>query len=404
MGRVRSAGALTGLWPLLFICMLMGSACTSVNPYFDPSKVHHTPQGFRNSDGSAGGKGLGALVRWYVERTLDGVPKPPSTHVNGYAFPLSRPDLAFLHANRREPSLTWIGHATLLVQIGGLNVLTDPHFSDRAFAVQWMGPKRRVPLTVKLDELPPIDVVVISHAHYDHLDETTVEALVKQPGGAPLFAVPLGLERWLEARGARRVLAFDWWQTVHVAGIELHFVPARHWSARTPFDRNTSLWGGWVLRTKDFSFYFAGDTGYSRDFVEIGERFGGFDLAAIPVGAYLPRWFMKDQHVDPDEAVRIHLDVRARQSVGIHWGSFELTDEPLDAPIGELAQARSRHGIAASAFVLYQHGETRRYGPSPPRLMPGQPPPPVQSDEGAPDARLPFSADAPLSVRPGTTP
>ncbi len=402
MGRVREAGTLGGVWPWLVGWALLCSACTSVNPYFDPSKAHHTPQGFRNSDGSTGGKGLGELLKWYVERTLDGLPKPPSTHVNGYDFPQTRPDLAFLHANRTEPTLTWIGHATLLLQIAGLNVLTDPHFSERAFAVQWMGPKRRVPLTVKLDELPRIDLVLISHAHYDHLDETTVEALLKQAGGAPFFAVPLGVERWLKARGAMRVQAFDWWQSLRVAGVDLHFVPARHWSARSLFDRNATLWGGWVLRANDFSFYFAGDTGYSRDFIDIGERFGGFDLAAIPVGAYLPRWFMKDQHVDPDEAVRIHLDVKARQSVGIHWGSFELTDEPLDAPISELAQARSRQGVDASSFVLYRHGETRRYPASPSGLIPAQRP--QRPGDEAPAASHPLRAGAPLSIRPGMKP
>ena len=157
-----------------------------------------------------------------------------------------------------------------------------------------------------------------------------------------------------------RVAAFDWWQQQAYSGVELHFVPAQHWSARSLVDRNATLWGGWVVRTKDFSFYFAGDTGYSRDFADIGERFGGFDLAAIPVGAYLPRWFMKDQHVDPDEAVQIHKDVRSRLSIGIHWGSFELTDEPLDAPIGDLDDARRRMGVSADEFRLLRPGQTIR--------------------------------------------
>lgn len=341
-----------------FLAIVTG--CARVNPYYDPAKPHHTPSGFRNNYGAAGGKPLSDLLRWYVERTRDGLPRSPSTHVNGYDFPLVRPDLAWLHANRSEPSVTWIGHATLLLQVGGLNILTDPHFSERAFAVQWMGPRRRVPLTVKLDELPRIDLVVISHSHYDHLDRDSVLALNRQPGGAPLFLVPLGVERWLADQGITRTQALDWWGQVKHGGLEVHFVPAQHWSARTPFDRNSMLWGGWVIRHPSFSFYFAGDTGYSNDFRDIGERFGGFDFAAIPVGAYLPRWFMKDQHVDPDEAVQIHRDVKSKLSLGIHWGSFELTDEPLDAPIGELAEARQRQGVAHDAFVLFRHGETRR--------------------------------------------
>ena len=360
-GIWRSATVLRQLLGLGALVLV--SACTSVNPYFDAAKPHHTPTGFRNNYGPPGGKPLSDLLRWYVDRMRDGLPQPPSRHVNGYDFPLLRPDLDWLRINRELPSVTWVGHATLLVQIGGVNVLTDPQFSERAFAVQWMGPKRRVPLTVKLHELPRIDLVVISHSHYDHLDRDTVMALAAQPGGPPLFLVPLGIERWLADIGVTRTRALDWWDRTTYDGLDIHFVPAQHWSARTPFDRNATLWGGWVIRHPTFSFYFAGDTGYSKDFVDIGERFGGFDLAAIPVGAYLPRWFMKDQHVDPDEAAQIHVDVRARQSIGIHWGSFELTDEPLDAPIGELARAKRERGLDDEAFILLRHGETRRLLP-----------------------------------------
>ena len=353
-------------WVTVVLSLLAALAgCARVNPYFDPAKPHHTPEGFRNTYGPAGGKPISDLLRWYVDRTSNGLPPPPSKHVNGYDFPLARPDLEWLRSNRTEPSVTWISHATLLIQIGGINILTDPHFSERAFAVQWWGPRRRVPLPVRLDELPPIDLVVISHSHYDHLDRETVLALNAQAGGPPLFLVPLGIERWLAGQGIRHARALDWWDREAFRGLDIHFVPAQHWSARTPFDRNSTLWGGWVIRSPAFSFYFAGDTGYSRDFHDIGARFGGFDVAAIPVGAYLPRWFMKDQHVDPDEAVQIHLDVKARLSIGIHWGSFELTDEPLDAPIGDLARARAKHGVNDEAFVLLRHGETRRFDSRP---------------------------------------
>lgn len=366
MGLIRLVAAVS---VILALTGLLGG-CSTVNPYYDAAKPHHTPSGFRNNDGPAGGKPISDLLRWYAERTRDGLPKAPSTHVNGYQFPLLRPDLDWLHTNRSEPSITWIGHATLLVQIAGVNILTDPHFSERAFAVQWFGPRRRVPLTVKLEELPRIDLVVISHSHYDHLDRGSVLALNGQPGGPPLFLVPLGIERWLAEQGITRTRALDWWDREQFAGLDVHFVPAQHWSSRTPFDRNRTLWGGWVIRTDRFSFYFAGDTGYSSDFRAIGERFGGFDVAAIPVGAYLPRWFMKDQHVDPDEAVQIHRDVKSRWSIGIHWGSFELTDEPLDAPIGELAEARRRYGIADDAFTLLRHGETRRLSTLHPNTRP----------------------------------
>ena len=340
---------------------VLAAGCGSPNPYYDARKPHHRPGGFANNYGPAGGKALSELLAWYYERTRDGLPPAPSAHVNGYAFPVARPDVAFLRANRDRAAVTWVGHATVLLQVAGVNVLTDPQFSERAFPVQWYGPKRRVPPPLRLDELPHIDLVVISHNHYDHLDLDTVKALAGQPGGSPVFAVPLGVERWMRAQGIERVQAFDWWQQQALAGVDVHMVPVQHWSARTLWDRNETLWGGWVIRAPGFSFFFAGDTGYSRDFADIGARFGGFDLAAIPVGAYLPRWFMKDQHVDPAEAVMIHRDVKARRSIGIHWGTFELTDEPLDAPIGELPAARRAAGVPDDAFVLLRHGETRLY-------------------------------------------
>lgn len=357
-----AAAALLGVGIIVLGAALV--ACASPgNPYYDPSKRHHRPDGFTNNYGPPGGKPFSELFRWWRERSAAGLPKPPSMHVAGYAaFPVVRPDLAVLRDNRTRTTATWIGHATLLVQIGGLNILTDPQFSERAFMVQWAGPQRRVPVPVTLAELPRIDLVLISHSHYDHLDSTTVQALNRQPGGPPLFMVPLGIERWMHAHGVERVQRFDWWDHASVpgaTGIEIHFVPAQHWSARSPFDRNRTLWGGWVVKSSRFSFYFAGDTGYSKDFADIGERFGGFDLAAIPVGAYEPRWFMQAQHVNPAEAVQIHRDVRAKRSIGVHWGTFELTDESLDEPIGALADALRAANVPADDFHLYRHGETR---------------------------------------------
>ncbi len=343
------------------LSLVLAAMWTPEHPYYDRTRAHHLPDGFTNRHGARGGKPLGVLLSWLAQRTWAGLPPTPSTWVQGYDFPVVTPDLEFLGRNPDQISVTWIGHATLLVQVGGLNILTDPHFSRRAFPVQWAGPQRRVPLPATLAELPPIDVVAISHSHYDHLDRGTIEALRDQPGGQPLFLAPLGVDLWLRARGVERIERFDWWESHRIGSVSFHFVPAQHWSSRTPFDRNRTLWGGWVVATPGFSFYFAGDTGYSRDFADIAERFGGFDLAAIPVGAYEPRWFMKDQHVNPDEAVQIHRDVRARRSVGIHWGTFELTDEALDAPIGALAAARTRYGIGEEEFALWRHGETRIY-------------------------------------------
>ena len=363
---------------LALVAALAATACSDMNPYFDPAKPHHRADGFVNSDGSSANKPPSALLQWFYERWRDDLPPVPSRYVDGYAgFPVDRPDVAWLQANRTQTAVTWIGHATLLVQMGGINVLTDPHFSERTFAVQWAGPKRRVPLPMQLAELPHIDLVVISHNHYDHLDRDTVRALNEQPGGAPWFAVPLGIDRWLREQGITNVQAFDWWdrQPAPTApAVSVHFVPAHHWSSRTPTDRNRTLWGGWVVKAPEFSFYFAGDTGYSADFVEIGRRFPGLDLAAIPVGAYEPRWFMKAQHVNPVEAVQIHRDLGVRQSIGIHWGTFDLTDEPIDAPIGALPAARDAAGVAPDAFILLRHGETRMFEPTSANGVPGAKP------------------------------
>jgi L-ascorbate metabolism protein UlaG (beta-lactamase superfamily) len=355
-----------GRWSRIAAVVAAGSvsACAAVNPDFDPTRPHHRPDGFVNRYGPPGGKPFAEFVRWQRERARDGLPKPPSTHMAGYdGFPVVRPDLDRLHANARGPEITvtWIGHATVFVQIGGLNLLFDPVFSDRASPLAFAGPPRRVPLPVRLDELPRIDLVLISHNHYDHLDRATVRMLLAQPGGAPRFLAPLGVDRWLREAGATQVDRFDWWDGLVVEGLQVDFTPAQHWSSRTPWDRNATLWGGFVVRVPGFSFWFSGDTGYSPDFRDIAERFGGFDLAAIPVGSYEPRWFMAEQHVNPAEAVQVFLDVKAREAIGVHWGTFELTDEPLDAPIGDLAQALDARGVPRERFALWRHGETRRY-------------------------------------------
>ncbi len=338
--------------------------CSWRNPDFDPAQAHHRLEGFVNSDGSRNDKPFSALLSWAWQRWRDGLPRPPSRLVDGYAgFRLATPEPARPRAEPGDPRVTWIGHATVLLQMGGKNILTDPQFSKRAFAVQWLGPKRKVPLPMTVEQLPPIDIVVISHSHYDHLDRGSVLALAARTDNPPEFLVPLGLLPWFRDLGIERVRAFDWWQSTTIGAVEASFVPAHHWSARTAFDRNRTLWGGWVFRAPEFSAYFAGDTGYSQDFAEIGRRFGGFDLALIPVGAYEPRWFMADYHVDPAEAVQIHRDVASRYSIGIHWGSFELTDESLDAPIDALARALDAQDIARSEFELLRHGETRRLKP-----------------------------------------
>ena len=293
----------------------------------------------------------GGFWRWKWEQLRDGVPNNPE---DGYRFETATPQLA------ANPSVTWIGHATVLLRVGGLSVLTDPHFSERASPVRFAGPKRVVPPVPALSELPHIDAVVVSHNHYDHLDHDSVRRLAGQAGGSPRFFVPLGLKDWFTRRGLTDVIEFDWWESLEFKGLEVHLVPVQHWSKRTLSDTNRSLWGGWVLRHPELSFFFAGDTGYSQDFRDIRAKFGGFDLAAIPIGAYAPRWFMQIMHLDPAEAVQVHKDVGARRSLAIHWGTFaNLTDEILYEPPQRLAEERKKAGLTEDDFFVLRHGETR---------------------------------------------
>jgi N-acyl-phosphatidylethanolamine-hydrolysing phospholipase D len=316
-------------------------------------------------------KGLASLLQWRFAATRDGLPKPPAQPI-----PQVSPDLDFISANATaaaamEPAVTWIGHATVLAQFGGLNVLTDPIFSERASPFGFVGPKRAQPPGLSLAQLPRIDVVLISHNHYDHLDDASVRALNAQAGGAPLFVVPLGLKAWLAERGITNAVELDWWQSHRIAGHELEVVltPVQHWSGRSLGDRMETLWGGYAVFAPDLHLYFSGDTGYSKDFVDTRERFaarqtaelgGGFDIALIAVGAYEPRWFMASQHVNPAEAVQVHLDLGAKQSLGVHWGTFELTDESLDEPPRALAEARRAQALADDAFFVLAVGQTRK--------------------------------------------
>ena len=348
--------------PALASLLVVAGCATPGNPYYDRTRAHHTPEGFRNNYVAALANGSANFWKWQWERTRDGLPKPPA---NGYAFPVHAPDVAWLRANRSETAATWIGHATVLLQMAGVNILTDPHLTERASPVSFAGPKRLVRPALAFEELPHVDVVVISHNHYDHLDEGTVTRLSRQAGGSPRFFVPLGNKRWFEKLGISDVVELDWWDKREYKGVEIVFTPVQHWSARGLDDRFRTLWGGWYFSSPGFRAFFAGDTGYSKDFADIRNRLGAVDFAMIPVGAYEPRWFMASQHVDPAEAIRMHRDLGARRSLGIHWGTFELTDESLDEPPKRLAAELARAGVPTAEFGVVRHGETLRLATTP---------------------------------------
>jgi N-acyl-phosphatidylethanolamine-hydrolysing phospholipase D len=328
-------------------------------------KAHHTPTGYKNNYTQQVSRSFGDFIRWQWESwSLDKTAISPTPSIQA--------DLAVLNAPT-APTVTWIGHATALVQANGLNVLIDPIFSERASPVQIFGPKRAQAPGVAMADLPNIDAVLISHNHYDHLDRASVALLdekAKAAGKTTLFMVPLGLKAWFNSIGIDSVVELDWWEHHALKGVEFHLTPVQHWSARSINDRSATLWGGWAVLGADFHWYYAGDTGYSRDFADTAKHFaprqtealgGGFDLALIPVGAYEPRWFMTQQHVNPMESVRIHQDVGAKRSIGVHWGTFQLTDEPLDQPPRDLAVARQAFGVKDVDFGVLAIGESRQF-------------------------------------------
>jgi L-ascorbate metabolism protein UlaG (beta-lactamase superfamily) len=321
--------------------------------YGGPASDHFDGVRFFNP-GGARPRGPGAFLKWQLGDRGEAWPRSfPSP------FPADSPPARFEGEGVR---IVYVGHATFLMQARGKNVLIDPVWSERASPVSFVGPKRVNPPGIEFDRLPPIDVVLVTHNHYDHLDDATVRALAAQPGGPPRFYVPLGVDAWFAARNLPVQATMDWWDRREDAGLDIHFVPAQHWSARSLIDRNETLWGGFVVEAQGFRFIATGDTGYSQDYRDIAARFGSFDLAAIPIGGYAPRWFMAPQHVDPDEAVAIHRDLNARHSLGVHWGTFVLTDEPLDEPPQRTRAAALAAGLAADEFWVFRHGETRRLG------------------------------------------
>jgi N-acyl-phosphatidylethanolamine-hydrolysing phospholipase D len=346
---------------LLVACAALGGAIAqpagapAAAEHAASAPAHHTPAGFVNNYPHPPKASFWA---WQWERWRDGVPKPAPE--GGWNLPAQQTDPQQLSAAANNPSMTWIGHATVLLRIAGMNVLFDPIFSARASPVSFLGPKRLVPLPINIAELPKIDVVMISHNHYDHLDDESVRQLAALPSGSPHFLVPLGMKTWFAERGITRVSEADWWQQFDEGTLQITFVPVQHWSRRSLADANQSLWGGWVVQGEGLRVIHTGDTGYSKDFRDIGERFGGFHMAFIPIGAYAPRWFMQVMHVDVPEAVQVRADLRAARAIGIHWGTFEaLTDEPPDEPPLLLARRRAELGLKVDEFDVMKIGETR---------------------------------------------
>ena len=261
--------------------------------------------------------------------------------------------------NGAAVSVTFIGHATFLIQTAAGNVLTDPMYSERASPLTWMGPRRVRQPAVRFDDLPPISTVLLSHNHYDHCDLRTLRMLAKRFD--PLVVTPLGNGRLARSAGIRRVEELDWWQETTSAAQQITLTPAYHFSARTPFDRNRALWGGFTVLAGEVRIYFAGDTAYADFFRDIRHRLGPIRVALLPIGAYEPRWFMEAVHMNPAEAVQAHLDLEAAHSIAMHFGTFQLTTEGIDEPLRALDEARRAGNVAPSSFRVLDFGESTRF-------------------------------------------
>lgn len=315
--------------------------------YRGPSSDHFDGLHFFNPGHPNTDRSLGDLLRW---RLKEKAARWPDSVAGKQAVPDER--VAGLR-------ITTVGHASVLIQAGSLNVLTDPVWSERASPVRFAGPRRVTAPGIAFGDLPPIDAVLLSHNHYDHLDMATLCRLHK--AHEPLIVTSLGNDTILRrAIPGARIATGDWWDSVAISDeASATLVPAYHWSARGLGDRRMALWCGFMCHTPAGVVYFAGDTAYGsgNNFREIRRRIGSPDIALIPIGAYAPRWFMCDQHVNPEEAVRIMEGVGARQSIGIHWGTFQLTDEAREEPIALLREALRHRNLDQRRFVPAEPGD-----------------------------------------------
>ena len=316
-----------------------------MNPHFQNQHAHAA-------------HGVVDILKWKLGLT----PGDPDDAADDGLPDVVAPDLdAIASPDPDTLQITWIGHASFLIQLGGLSILVDPVYASYCAPVPLPGLRRLQPPGIPWQNLPPIDAVFISHNHYDHLDASVVKKLA----ASTLFIVPDGLEKWMTRHGVKQVVSMAWWQQETILGdLKATCCPAQHFSARTPFDRNRSHWCGWMIEWRGKKIYQTGDSGYCPHFKDIGHRFGPMDVSLIPIGAYAPRNVMEVVHITPEEAVDVHHDVQSKLSLGCHWGTYQLTDEPVMEPARRLQACKEKRGIPDQAFRVLPIGGTVTIHPS----------------------------------------
>ncbi len=322
--------------------------------------THHQGGGFRNPWSPTPPPPFRDILRWAYRRWRH-PPRRPDPSI----FQPVPPQVRRPRAAADALVVTWIGHSASLLQIGGLNLLTDPMFGPRASPVPFAGPRRWVPPGLAPDDLPPLDAVLLTHNHYDHLDAGSVRTLARLHPQAT-WIVPLRLGPFITHLGAAAVAELDWWEEHGVGPLRVTATPAQHFSSRSPFDRNRTLWCGYTVRAPRHRVLFAGDTGYHPELGRMGRELGPFDLVMLPVGAYEPAWIMQPLHLNPEEAVRAYQDLtgprdRHGTMMAVHWGTFTLTDEPMDEPPARVRAAWEAAGLDPQALWVPRHGETRAF-------------------------------------------
>lgn len=327
------------------IATFLGGYLLSTTPYQGPRSDHFNGKRFQNPSRRSA-KGFSAVFKYVFTRKRDKWTKNYESYHRTDTPPVPSPD---------QVQYTFVNHSTFLIQHQGLHILTDPIWSDRCSPFQWAGPQRMRPPGLAFDALPDLDVVLISHNHYDHLDKNTIQKINLKH--SPTYITSLGVGNYLKSIGCEKIIELDWWQSHDFQGINFKAVPANHFSSRGTFDRNTSLWSGFVMRSTEKSIYFLGDSGYSNIFKEIGQREGPFDLSLIPIGAYLPRWFMSPIHISPEESVKVHIDVQSKKSVAMHFGTFPLADDNPERSQTELKKAIAAAKISEAEFMIPDEGE-----------------------------------------------